>query len=758
MGLVDRFQSAWNAFMNKDPTEYRYTDIGIGSSYRPDRPRFTRGNEKTIVTSVYNRIAIDVAAITFEHVRLDDNDRFISVIDSGLNRCLTIEANKDQTGRAFMQDVVMSMLDEGVVAIVPIDTTTDPWATTSFDIRSMRTAKILDWYPDNVRIKVYNDRDGQMHEKLVPKATTCIIENPLYAIMNEPNSTLQRLIRKLSLLDIIDEQSGSGKLDLIIQLPYLIKSPARKQQAEERRKDIEMQLSSSKYGIAYTESTEKVTQLNRPLENKLLAQIEYLTSMLYSQLGITTSIMDGTADEQTMLNYQNRTIEPFATAIVDEMKRKFLSKTAMTQKQSIYYFRDPFRLVPITQLAELADVFSRNEILSSNEWRQIVGMKPVDTNRANELVNKNMPAEDTGFPIDAVQAEEAAAPMTEEEYLQNVGQLDDLDEDLDKLEKSLNHSDNTDTLVHAQYASKYYDPVKAHEYYMKNRELKNRRSTKSLNEEGRYTAQYVKERLNAERDQKINQHLQKTNSSISSNNTKTASGIASSKKTLDSNVESNRSRMNSQIKSNTDRTNAQIKSNTEQLNNELKSERENMKSVISSHAAATKSKIKQLQDMLSNMGPKQRRARREEFASQIEELREENAQKREQLQSAFSEYSNKSREDNRNKSSELRETNSAKNASEREKTGEENKKLREEHSESSKKLREENSKNNAKLKEEHTKTKKELNDEYEEKYLKELDKIKQDERYKAPEKVKKAKAKAKTTKKKRTVYKPFWWK
>ena len=735
MGLIDRFQSAWNAFMNKDPTEYRYKDIGISSGFRPDRPRFTRGNEKTIVTSVYNRIAIDVSAITFEHVRLDDNDRFISVIDSGLNRCLTIEANKDQTGRAFMQDVVMSMLDEGVVAIVPIDTTTDPWVTTSFDIRSVRTAKITDWYPDYVKVRVYNDRDGQMYDKVVPKATTCIIENPLYAIMNEPNSTLQRLIRKLSLLDIIDEQSGSGKLDLIIQLPYLIKSPARKQQAEDRRKDIEMQLSSSKYGIAYTESTEKVTQLNRPLENKLLAQIEYLTSMLYSQLGITTTIMDGTADEQTMLNYQNRTIEPFATAIVDEMKRKFLSKTAMTQKQSIYYFKDPFRLVPITQLAELADVFSRNEILSSNEWRQIVGLKPVDTDRANELVNKNMPAEDTGFPMDAVQAEEAAAPMTEEEYLQNVGQLDDLDEELDDLEKSLNHSEKVDTLVHAQYASKYYDPVKAHEYYMKNRELKNRRSTKSLNEEGRYTAQYIKERLNSERDSKINQHLQETNSNISSNNTKTAAGIASSKKSLDSSVENNRSQLN-----------AQIKSNTEKMNSDLKTERESMKSVISSHAAATQSKIKQLQKMLSNMGPKQRAARREEFASQIDALREENAQKREQLQSAFGEYSNKAREEN-----------SAKNSSERQKTNEENKKLKEQHSESSAKLRDENSKENSKLKEAHSNTKKELNAEYEEKYLNELDKIKQDERYKAPEKVKKA-AKAKTDKKKKTAYKPFWWK
>ena len=390
MKFTDRIKHSWNAFLNKDPT-YNYRDLGGPSyGYRPDRMRFTRGNERSIVTSVYNRIALDAASIDIMHVQLDKDGRFESIRESALNECLTRNANIDQTGRAFIQDVVMSMLDEGCVAIVPVDTTFNPDVTNSYDINTMRTAKIVEWYPAHVKVNLYNDRTGRKEDLILPKKTVAIIENPLYAVINEPNSTMQRLIRKLNLLDVIDEQSGSGKLDLIIQLPYVIKTDARRQQAEQRRKDIEMQLSGSKYGIAYTDGTERITQLNRSVDNNLMKQIEYLTSMLYSQLGITQAILDGSADDKTMLNYYNRTIEPIVSAIVDEIQRKFLTKTAITQKQAIAYFRDPFRLVPVNEIAEIADKFTRNEIMTSNEIRQIVGMKPSKDPNADELRNKNL--------------------------------------------------------------------------------------------------------------------------------------------------------------------------------------------------------------------------------------------------------------------------------------------------------------------------------------------------------------------------------
>lgn len=390
MGITDRLQHAWNAFVNnRDPT-ITYRDIGAGYSYRPDRSRLTRGNERSIVTSVYNRIAMDAAAVTLQHCKLDENGRLVSTLDTGLNKCLTLEANVDQTGRAFIQDIVMSMLDEGCVAIVPVETTIDPKNTESYKIESMRTAKILEWYPERVRVRLYNERVGRKEEITLPKKMVAIVENPLYAVVNEPNSTMQRLIRKLSLLDVTDEQTASGKLDLIIQLPYIIKSEARRQQAEQRRKDIEMQLAGSKYGIAYTDGTEKITQLNRSLENNLMKQVEYLTNLMFSQLGITQTILDGTADEKTMLNYYTRTIEPIISAIADEMKRKFLSKTARSQRQSIMFFRDPFKLVPVNDIAEIADKFTRNEIMTSNEIRQIVGMKPSNDPKADKLINSNL--------------------------------------------------------------------------------------------------------------------------------------------------------------------------------------------------------------------------------------------------------------------------------------------------------------------------------------------------------------------------------
>ena len=406
MGLKDRLQHAWNVFRSRDPT-YDFNNNGATYTYRPDRPRLSRGNERSIVTAIYNRIALDVASLDIKHCRLNEDGGYIETINSKLNKCLTLEANIDQTARSFIHDVVMSMLDEGCVAIVPIDTTFNP-KKGSYDIQSMRTGKILEWRPEHVKVRVYNDKTGRKEDIVMPKSLVGIIENPLYSVVNEPNSTMQRLIRKLNLLDAIDEQSGAGKLDLIIQLPYIIKSDARREQAEKRRKDIEMQLAGSKYGIAYTDGTERITQLNRPIENNLMKQIEYLTSMVYSQLGFHQTILDGTADEKTMLNYNNRTIEPIISAIVDEMRRKLLTKTARSQMQTIKLLKDPLRLVPVANIAEIADKFTRNEILTSNEIRQIIGMKPSGDPKADQLVNSNI-----------------AQPLGEEPYPEEEGYYDE---------------------------------------------------------------------------------------------------------------------------------------------------------------------------------------------------------------------------------------------------------------------------------------------------------------------------------------------
>lgn len=394
MSFLDILHHGWNAFLNKDPPKVQHG--GYYGGTRPDRPRYTRGNERSIVSAIYTRISIDAAATLFEHVQLDDNGRFLFARKSGLNECLTVSANIDQAGRAFMQDAIQSMLDEGCVAIVPVDTTNDITKTGSnaFDVISMRVGKIVDWFPQHVRVNLYNEQTGIKEDIILPKKSVAIVENPFFAVMNEPNSTMQRLVRKLNLLDQIDEQNGAGKLDLIIQLPYVVKSEARKAQAEQRRKDIEMQLAGSKYGIAYTDGTEKVVQLNRSLENNLMSQIEYLTNMVYSQLSMTTTVLDGTADEKTMLNYYNRTIEPILSAIADEMKRKFLTKTARSQGQDITFFREPFKLMPADQIAETADKLTRNAILSSNEIRQIIGFKPSEDPDADKLRNKNLNASD----------------------------------------------------------------------------------------------------------------------------------------------------------------------------------------------------------------------------------------------------------------------------------------------------------------------------------------------------------------------------
>lgn len=385
-----RLKHAWNAFLNRDPPSRSYYNLGGGYSYRPYYQRLGYNTDRTIVTAIYNRIAIDASTITIQHAKLDENGRYDKTINSSLNERLTFSANKDQTGRAFIQDIVMSMLDEGVVAVVPINTNLDPNSTESYKIESMRVGKIVNWYPDHVTVKVYNDNTMNKEELTFPKSMVAIIENPFYAVMNEQNGTMQRMIRKLNLLDIVDEQTSSGKLDLIIQLPYVIKNDLRKKQAEERRQQIEDQLAGSKYGIAYTDGTERITQLNRSLDNNLLKQVEYLTNMAYSQLGLTQEIMNGTADDVAMANYYSRTIEPIVSAIVDEFKRKFLTKTAISQRQSIVFFRNPFKLVPIDKISEMADKFTRNEIMSSNEIRQVIGLKPSKDPSADELRNKNL--------------------------------------------------------------------------------------------------------------------------------------------------------------------------------------------------------------------------------------------------------------------------------------------------------------------------------------------------------------------------------
>lgn len=406
MSFTDRLQHAWDAFLNRSPTKNGYYDYGISYGLRPDRPIFHLGNERSIVSSIYTQIAVDVASVSIEHVRLDENGNYVETIDSGLNRCLTLSANIDQTGRDFIEDVVISMFDEGCVAIIPVETTISPEKSGSFIINQLRTGKILEWFPKHVRLLAYNEKTGLKEEIILPKSTVAIVENPFYSIMNEPNSTLQRLIRKLNLLDMVDEQTSSGKLDLIIQLPYVVKTKSREAEAEKRRKQIEMQLSGTKYGIAYTDGTERITQLNRPVENNLLDQVEYLTRMLYSQLGMSETVFNGTADEKTMLNYYNRTVEPILSSITLAMKRTFLTKTAIKQGQSIKYFRDPFNLVQVNELAEIADKFTRNEILSSNEVRAIIGYKPVNTERANALENKNLNADQRNADSGSVNSNE----------------------------------------------------------------------------------------------------------------------------------------------------------------------------------------------------------------------------------------------------------------------------------------------------------------------------------------------------------------
>lgn len=705
MGVADRLKHAWNAFL-KDPTPAS-VDTGPSFFYRPDRPRLSRGNDRSLIAAIFNRIAMDAAALDIEHVQLDEEKRYVGTVNSGLNNCLTLEANIDQTGRAFIQDVVFVMLDKGNVAIVPTDTDVNPVHSGGYDIVTMRAGEVVEWYPQYVKVRLYNDKTGQMSDQKFPKKMVSIVENPLYATINQPNSTLQRLMRKLVLIDAVDEETSSGKLNMIIQLPYIIKTDARRQQAENRRKDLEEQLRSSKYGVAYADGTEKIMQLNRPLENDLLAQIEYLTNMLYSQLGLTDAVLNGTASEEEMQNYYSRTIEPILSAITDEMKRKFLTKNARTRGQSIKYFRDPFKLITISGIAEIGDTLTRNEVLTSNELRQILGLKPSDNPRADELVNKNMPIEDLGIqnemPVDGMEDPQG-------DYDELGGELDSFDTQLDELEGMLNHSE---FLAHKTYANPYYDPVKAHEYYMKNRELKGR-STSGLNEEGKFTAKAIKEALDKERDDAIDSHRKQTDRSIEK-----------SRSQMRSSIEQGRSQTTAAVNLNNTNTSNAISTNTDQMNSALKQQRDAVKSKIKTESRRMSNQISMIREQLSKMGPNQRKARKEEFQRKIDELRQNNEDYRDELNSAYSEFSDTTRAKNKKENTDLKENTARKNEN-----------LRDENRKNAEETKEKHAKEKSDLKEGHAKRKKELKEEYDEKYEAELAKIYKDANMLKPEKTK----------------------
>lgn len=529
MGIVDRLIHAWDAFKGRDPTGIpKEVDIGYGSYSRPDRPRYTRGNERTMVAAVLNRIALDCAAIGIEHVRLDDQKRFLEDINSSLNECLTVSANIDQSGRAFLQDVIMSMLDEGVVAVVPTKSDFNPNLKDAFEIKELRTGKIVEWYPEYVKVNVYNSETGLKEDLIFRKATTAIIENPMYAVMNEHNSTLQRLMRKLSILDVIDEESGSNKLNLVVQLPYTVKTPAKMKIAEQRRKDLENQLKDNKYGIGYIDATEKLTQLNRPLENNLLSQIEFLTKQFLTQLGMSEEILNRTADENVMNNYFNGLIEPMLSAVTDEMVRKFLTKTARSQGQSIAFYRDIFRLMPLNSVAETTDKLIRNEVSTPNEIRSFIGLKPSKDPRADELRNPNISEAKNAINYD-IDGNPVVDNQNEVEDVDaELAELDEADAELDQMEGML-HGDYDEGLMH--YASKYYDPVKAHEYYEEHKQLKGRNKV-TLTDEGRAIAKSVKENMNKEKKETLKKSNESTKKVLDSNAAHLRNKVASLNKFL----------------------------------------------------------------------------------------------------------------------------------------------------------------------------------------------------------------------------------
>lgn len=773
-----RLKHAWNAF-RQDPDKVfkdRYRDYGQSFMYRPDRLHLTRGPDKTIIASIYNRISMDVAAVKIEHVQLDDEDRYISTIKSPLNNCLTLEANIDQTGRTFIQDAVLTMLDNGCVALVPTETDINPTVEkgTSFDVLSIRTATIKQWYPKHVQVDIYNEETGQHSQYTLPKSMLAIVENPFYPVMNEPNSTMQRLIRKLTILDAIDEQTGSGKLDMIIQLPYVIKSAERRKQAEMRRNDIEKQLSQSKYGIAYADGTEKIVQLNKPLENNLLSTIEYLTSMLYSQLGITTGILDGTADEQTMLNYNNRVVEPILSVLTDEMKRKFLTKNARTRHQSIKFFIQPFRALPISNVADLANSLARNEIVTPNEFRQILGMKPAAEPQADELHNANMPGAEGGQPgiqngqeidqlIALLEQETGAAPTDD---LEATGQ--NINSQLDELESMLQQSDpdNINILQHylptpAQYASPYYDPEKAHEYYMKNRELKERKSTKSLNEKGMEVAEYVKANIDQEKSQKLDEEKQGLNTALEILKEMKRQATEENTNTTNEQIKAAQNAKNATVQEVSDKSKAEIESINEKASSDTKSAAKKRDADIKQRQTQMQGDIDNLRERLANMSPVQKAKNQNKIQAEIDKLREENASDMEKIHANYE-----------TKSEEIKTTKKSDTASVRETASTEKRAAREEYSNTSAKARairketqniinDNYKKSVSELRAESKGNRAKIGEEYTEKWLQELDKIKSISAYLKPPKEKKAKAakapKAPKGKKKKEKYRPFWW-
>lgn len=647
MGFLDRLSHAWNAFKgNEVYTDYKVE--GPAYNYRPDRPKVLYGHDKSIVTSILNRMSVDCSAINIVHARVDDNGNFLETINSKLNNCLKLDANTDQIGKAFMQDIAMSMFTEGVVAIVPTDTDLNPKVTGSFDVESMRTGKIVTWYPNDVKVRLYNEKTAQKEEIILPKKMVAIVENPFYAVMNESNSVLKRLLRVLNNLDIINEQNASGKIDLIIQLPYLVKGEKRKEQAETRRKEVEDQLANSKYGIAYTDGTEKITQLNRSLENNYMNQVEYFTNLLFAQLGISKTVFEGTATEEEILNYYNRTINPIMSAIADEMSRKFLTKTARTQGQYIWYFRDPFDLIPVNKLSEMADTFIRNEILTKNEVRGILGFKPSDDPSADELQNPNLYPEEEQEQIQ--NGGEEMLPAEEAADLQGqIDSLDDYDAQLDELESKLAQSALTpddfimfgvykkydEVLEHAgieayemsedmvddylsHYASPYYDPVYAHEYYEKHKKLKGRNT---LSDKGKEVADYVTKQLNAERDKKIN--ASKTNTS------------------------------NSLLKAQESRQNA-INSSSNTMSKNIEARKAATQSSIDNHKAQMDNQISQLQDELREWGASGKKGKTKEIRNKIARLREQNNEAKAKLQEDLSSYSYSERSEHANRSNKAR--------------------------------------------------------------------------------------------------------
>lgn len=736
LSFTNRLKHAWNVFKSRDPTdERRMRDWSYGGldGYRPgyiSGAYYNALSDKSIVTVLKNRIAVDAAQVVIQHVRLDENDRYLETIDSGLNRCLNLEANIDQTGRAFRLNIFLSLLDEGAIALVPIDTTFDPEISGTYSINNMRVGKIVEWRSKMVKVNVYNENTGLREDVIVPKKIVAIVENPFYSIMNEPNSTFQRLTHKLALLDAVDEQSSSGKLDLIIQLPYVVKTEQKRQQAEIRRTEIERQLSGSKYGIAYTDGTERIQQLNRPLENNLLSQIQYLTDLAYSQVGITPEILNGTADPKTMLNYNNRVIEPLVAAVADSMKRTFLTKTAISQHQSIEYFRDPLALVPMDQLAEIADKLTRNEIVTSNEIRQAIGMKPSDDPNADTLRNKNLydttgspMADQEEVPAEDIEGQEGVSeedveeePMTEEEYLELVKKFDDVDKQLDDLEKSVNSDSvkhSNDDLEHA------YDPEYRRWYYLnyeKNGAHKDyeRSSTKGLNEEGRGAARYAREQYNAERNAKINAHRVQTNSQIETSKNSTSQRVEASREGMNAAIEAskaNRDRMIESSKANRDRA--------------IETRRERMKNETESHQNQMQSRIDALKDYLKGLDKSEKANQGDMINEEIAQLRADNKAKREELSEEFKSQRNDlneihkmtadaERQSHSNKASKLREDNKAATA-----------KLKQEHKDTSNKLNQE-----------HKDYSQQLRDEYKRMYEEELEQIKSQAKYQQQKKSK----------------------